>query len=56
MNIEGFLKFIREVFGLLLLFKKLLLKEVNFTLEIRDALSLLLGVNELTLALLNLIL
>jgi hypothetical protein len=42
MDIEWLLEFIIQVLDFLLLFKKLLLKQVDLTLQIRDARCLLL--------------
>lgn len=55
-NIEWFLKLIRQILRLLLLLKQLLLKQVNFSLEVWDALSLFLGVNQLALDTLDIVL
>lgn len=55
-NIEWFLKLVRQILGLLLLLKQFLLKQVNFSLQIWDALSFFLGVNQLALDTLDVVL
>lgn len=49
MHIQRFFKFVREEFGFLLLLKKLLFEKIDFSLEIWDALSLGLGIDQLSL-------
>ena len=49
MDVEGLLKLIIKVFGLLLLLEVLLLKQVDFSLQVRDTHGLILGDNELSL-------
>ena len=55
MNVKRLLKLVRKVFSLLLLFEKLLLKQVNFTFEIRNALGFFLGINQLSFTFFNLV-
>lgn len=55
-DVEGLLELVGEELGLLLLLEQFLLKEVNLAFQVRDALRLLLGVDELPLAVFDLVL
>ena len=49
MNVKWFAKLVLEEFGFLLLLEKLLFKQIDLALQIRDALSFFLRVNEFSL-------
>ena len=55
-HVQRLLELVLQILSLLLLLKQLLLKQVDLTFQVRDALSLFLGVNKLALVLLDLIL